>query len=447
MNRRLIGLTLFSLLLGANCSGQNSAPIAPQVLAIRADRMIDVNSGKIIPHAVVLVDGENIKAAGSAIDIPKGARIIDLGNVTLLPGLIDCHTHLLQTYYNSMGDGQNIVTTTTLGTAKRAMIGVHNARGMIEAGYTMVRDVGNSGAGGDVVLRDAINDGWIVGPRMVVSTRALSPIGGQFDGYPLSPETRSVIVAQEYRPVTGTVESTRAVRDAIYEGADLIKVIGGVGANVLSPEEMNAIVTEAHRSGKRVAVHATDNRTARVAIDAGVDSVEHGYGISDENLKLMAAKKIFLVPTDGIVDNYIHKTDLDPKVRQEDEAIIKKYVMTYNKDRLQRAMKLGVLIAAGSDYYYEGPPGMTRGQTAKWTLHAYADEGMPLIDIIRAATINAATLLGWQDRLGSIEPGKYADMIAVQGDPSHDIGAIDKVQFVMKGGEVVVDKQNQANIR
>jgi imidazolonepropionase-like amidohydrolase len=157
---------------------------------------------------------------------------------------------------------------------------------------------------------------------------------------------------------------------------------------------MNAIVTEAHRSGKRVAVYATDNRTARVAIDAGVDSVEHGYGMSDENLKLMAAKKIFLVPTDGIVDSYIHKTDLDPKVREDDEAIVRKYVMTYNKDRLQRALKLGVLIAAGSDYYYEGPPGMTRGQISKWTLHAYADEGMPLIDVIRAATINAANLLG-----------------------------------------------------
>jgi imidazolonepropionase-like amidohydrolase len=210
---------------------------------------------------------------------------------------------------------------------------------------------------------------------------------------------------------------------------------------------MTAIVTEAHRSGKRVAVHATDNRTARVAIDAGVDSVEHGYGISDENLKLMAAKKIFLVPTDGIVDSYIHNPDLDPKIRKDDEAIVRKYVMSYNKDRLQRAMKAGVLIAAGSDYYYEGPPGMTRGQTSKWTLHAYADEGMPLMDILRTATINAATLLGWQDRLGSIEPGKFADIIAVQGDPSKDIDAIDTVEFVMKGGEVILNKQPQPNLR
>jgi imidazolonepropionase-like amidohydrolase len=447
MNRRMIALILFMLLPAAKCNGQNHPPEDTQIVAIRADRMIDVISGKVVAHAVVIVDGEKIKAAGPDLAIPDGARVVDVGNVTLLPGLIDCHTHLLQSYYNSMGDGQNIVTTTTLGTPKRVMIGVKNARDMIEAGYTAVRDVGNSGAGGDVVLRDAINDGWVPGPRMVVSTRALSPVGGQFDGYPLSPETRDLIVAQEYRPVTGAVEATRAVRDAIYEGADLIKVIGGVGANVLSPEEMNAIVTEAHRSGRRVAVHATDNRTARVAIDAGADSVEHGYGMSDENLKLMVAKKIFLVPTDGIVDSYIHKTDLDPKVREDDEATVRKYVMAYNKDRLQRTMKLGVLIAAGSDYYYEGPPGMTRGQTSKWTLHAYADEGMQLIDVIRATTINAANLLGWQDRAGSIEPGKYADMIAVEGDPSKDINAIDKVQFVMKGGQVVLDKRAQTNAK
>jgi imidazolonepropionase-like amidohydrolase len=440
MTRRLVSLIGCPLFIGATCCTQNEAQERAKIVAIRADRMIDVISGKIVQHAVVIVDGEKIRAVGPDLSIPVGARVLNLGDVTLLPGLIDCHTHLLQSYYNSMGDGQNIVTTTTLGTPKRVMIGVKNARDMIEAGYTAVRDVGNSGAGGDVVVRDAINDGWTSGPRMAVSTRALSPLGGQFDGYPLSPETRDIIVAQEYRSLTGPIEATRAVRDAIYDGADLIKVIGGVGANVLSQDEMNAIVTEAHRSGKRVAVHATDNRTARVAIDAGVDSVEHGYGLSDENLKLMAAKKIFLVPTDGIVDSYIHKTDLDPKVRDHDAALVRKYVMTYNKDRLQRAMKLGVLIAAGSDYYYEGPPAMTRGQTSKWTLHAYADEDMPLIDVIRATTINAASLLGWQDRVGSIESGKYADMIATNGDPSKDIAAIDKVQFVMKGGEVIVNK-------
>ena len=444
-NSWLVAAICLLLLLAAKSNGQDSGSHPPQLVAIRADRMLDVTSGSVMIHAVVLVDGEKIKAAGAGLKIPDGARVIDLGDVTLLPGLIDCHTHLLQTYYNGVGDGQNIVTTTTLGTAKRVMIGAMNARGMIQAGYTTVRDVGNSGAGGDVVLRDAIKDGWVPGPRMLVSTRALSPVGGQFDGYPLSPETRDVIVKQEYRPVTGDVEATRAVRDAIYEGADLIKVIGGVGDTVLSPEEMGAIVTEAHRDGKRVAVHATDDRTARVAIDARVDSIEHGYGISDENLKLMAAKKIYLVPTDGIVDSYMHRTDVDAATRKDTETVIRRYVMTYNKDRLQRAMKLGVMIAAGSDYYYEGPPDMTRGQTSKWTLHAYADEGMAPIDVIRAATIHAANLLGWQDRVGSIEAGKYADLVAVEGDPARDVSAIDKVRFVMKGGQVFLNSQIVVN--
>ena len=196
MTRRLISLIVCMLFIGATCCAQNEAPERAKVVAIRADRMIDVISGKIVQHAVVIVDGEKIRAVGPDLSIPAGARVLNLGDVTLLPGLIDCHTHLLQSYYNSMGDGQNIVTTTTLGTPKRVMIGVKNARGMIEAGYTAVRDVGNSGAGGDVVLRDAINDGWTSGPRMAVSTRALSPLGGQFDGYPLSPETRDIIVAQ-----------------------------------------------------------------------------------------------------------------------------------------------------------------------------------------------------------------------------------------------------------
>lgn len=442
MTRCKLCFILFPLFLWVNCWGQNVDPESPHLLAIRTDRLIEVGSGNVIANAVVLIEGERIKAVGSKIDIPKGAQTIDLGNVTILPGLIDCHTHLLQSYYNEVGDGQNIVTTTTLGTPTRALLGAFNARGMLEAGFTAVRDVGNSGAGGDVALRNAIEAGWVPGPRMAVSTRALAPVGGQFDGYPLSPETRDVIVNQEYRVVTGTVEATRAVREAMYEGADLIKVIVGVGPNTLSLEEMNTIVTEAHRGGKRVAAHAVDDAQARIAAEAGVDSIEHGYGASEDVLKLMASKKIFLVPTDGTVDTYIHRTDMKPDAYQQLEAIIKKYPITNNTKRLQRAMKLGVPIAAGSDYYYLGPPDKTRGQTAKWVLHAYADEGMAPIDVIRAATINAARLLGWQDRVGSIEADKLADLIAVEGDPSKDITALDRVDFVMKGGEIVLNRRS-----
>jgi imidazolonepropionase-like amidohydrolase len=419
-----------------------NAPPASHLTAIRAERMVDVKSGAVIQHAVVLIDGDTIKAAGPALAIPAGARVIDLGNVTLLPGLIDCHTHLLQDYYNGVGDGQNIVTTTTLNTAQRAMIGVKNARAMLAAGFTGARDVGNSGAGADVALRNAIANGWTPGPRMAVSTRALSPVGGQFDGYPLSPETRELIVTQEYRPVTGTVEAVRAVREALYEGADLIKVIVGVGPNTLTVEEITAIVTEAHRAGRKVAAHATDDNSARIAATAGVDSIEHGYGLSEETAKLMASKKIFLVPTDGTVDSYIHRDDLKPELRQPLEDIIRKYPITNNGVRLQRAINAGVPIAAGSDYYYEDRANANRGQMDKWALHAYAIEGMPPIEILRATTINAAMLLGWQEHTGSIEPGKWADIIAVEGDPTHDINDIDNVMFVMKAGDIFLNRRS-----
>ena len=215
MTRRAVPFIVFLLFLWAHCWGQSDDGHSPHLLAIRADRLLDVNSGSVVANAVVLIEGDKIKAAGSRIDIPRGTRTIDLGNTTLLPGLIDCHTHLLQSYYNQVGDGQNIVTTTTLGTPTRALLGAYNARGMLEAGFTAVRDVGNSGAGGDVALRNAIESGWVPGPRMAVSTRALAPVGGQFDGYPLSPETKDVIVGQEYRVVTGTVEATRGSRSDV----------------------------------------------------------------------------------------------------------------------------------------------------------------------------------------------------------------------------------------
>lgn len=369
MTRRKLCFILFPLFLWVNCWGQNVDPESPHLLAIRTDRLIEVGSGNVIANAVVLIEGERIKAVGSKIDIPKGAQTIDLGNVTILPGLIDCHTHLLQSYYNEVGDGQNIVTTTTLGTPTRALLGAFNARGMLEAGFTAVRDVGNSGAGGDVALRNAIESGWVPGPRMAVSTRALAPVGGQFDGYPLSPETRDVIVNQEYRVVTGTVEATRAVREAMYEGADLIKVIVGVGPNTLSLEEMNTIVTEAHRGGKRVAAHAVDDAQARIAAEAGVDSIEHGYGASEDVLKLMASKKIFLVPTDGTVDIHSsnrYETGRLPATRSHHQKVShhEQYQAASKSDETRRSdsRRVGLLLsrAARQDPRPDGQVGVTR---------------------------------------------------------------------------------------
>ncbi len=411
---------------------------APKVTALRAGRLIDVKSGNVTTNAVILVEGSRIKAVGQNVQIPAGAEIIDLGSMTVMPGLIDVHTHLLQNYESSYGgdDPNMILTVTRLGTTKRALLGVAMGRQMLEAGFTAVRDLGNSGVNGDVALRDAIRSGWVVGPRIVASTRALSAAGGQFAG--MTTEVQKLI-EQEYVVVSGVEEARRAVRQAFYDGADCIKVIVDTHPRVMSLEEMKVIVEEAHRVGKKVAAHAVTPLACRVAADAGVDSIEHGYLITDDALKTMAQKKIYLVPTDYPAEFYItlykpSGTQTPEQLRQQEEGA--RGFVKSSQDRLARAVKMGVPIAAGSDEYYDYP-GKTRGQASLMMFRAYAATMTPL-QILRAATINAADLLAGDRALfGSIEAGKFADIIAIDGDPLKDITDLEKVRFVMKGGSVI----------
>ncbi|HEV2446354.1 MAG TPA: amidohydrolase family protein, partial [Candidatus Sulfopaludibacter sp.] len=281
---------LFAFALGA-CLAQP----APQVKAVRAGRLLVVKSGLYVQNPVIVIEGSRVKSVEPNGKAPDGAQLIDLGSATVLPGLIDCHTHLLQNYDFSLGgdDPNMLLTVGTMSAAKRALLGVKMGREDLEAGITTVRDLGNSGHNGDVALRDAINEGWVVGPRMLVSTRALAAAGGQFGG--LTPEAQKLI-EEEYAVVAGPDEARKAVRQAFYDGADLIKVIVNTGPRVLALDEMKAIVEEAHRVGKKVAAHAIGDLATRVAADAGVDSIEHAYTIPDDALKTMAEKKIFLVP-------------------------------------------------------------------------------------------------------------------------------------------------------
>ena len=378
-------------------------------IAVTAKRMIDVRSGKEIPDVVILIEKNKIVAVGSNLKIPDSLHIIALGDVTILPGLIDAHTHLLHQYYARYGDDNSnrILEMVQLGPAKRALLGAKLAREMLEAGFTSVRDLGNSGINADIALRDAINNGDVSGPRMFVSTRALSPLGGQFQS--LTPEAQQLI-NQEYVQINGVDEARKAVRQAIYDGADCIKIIANTGNRRLSFEEMKVIVEEAKRANLPVAAHATDGDGPSMrAAEAGVNSIEHAYTISDTVLNLMAKKNIFLVPTDA------------------------SGVVRY-QERIKRALKAGVRIAIGSDIYYEFP-GKTRGQVCAGMYKTYVTSGMTNIEVLRAATINPADLIG-NNSIGTIEVGKFADIIAVKGSPMTDISVLEQVFFVMKNGKV-----------
>jgi imidazolonepropionase-like amidohydrolase len=430
-------LASFSLCLEA----QQSAAPNPTV-ALRAARLLDGKGDAPITNAVVLISGEKITAVGSGLAIPAGTKVIDLADATLLPGLIDSHTHLL-----SEMDGTNLTLqdvemlriVATQSTAERALLGAKLAREDLESGITTVRDVGNSGVNGDVALRRAIDRGWLPGPRMVTSTRAFAAQGGQFGT--LIPEAQSII-EQEYVTLHGPESARQAVRQALYDGATCIKVIvNGTPANV-TLDEMKAVVEEAHLNKVKVAAHAIGDNATHVAAEAGVDSIEHAYVVSDDVLKMMAEKHIFLVPTDGTLKTFVDMSVGTRQAGDSERAALEKQFAPYVKrlqERLQRAIKFGVPIAAGSDMYLSMPH-LNRGQASLLVYEAYSEAGMTPVQIIQAATRNAAELLGWQDRIGTLEPGKLADIIAVPGDPLKEVKSLEHAKFVMKGGAVVVNK-------
>jgi imidazolonepropionase-like amidohydrolase len=419
-------------------------PIKPNPqIAIRAARLIDAKSDAVLSNGVILVEGEKIIAVGSGLAIPPGAKVIDLGDATLLPGLIDSHTHLLSEMDGtnlSLQDVEMLRIVATQSTAERALLGAKLGREDLEAGITTVRDLGNSGVNGDVALRDAIDRGWLPGPRVVASTRALAAQGGQFGR--LTPQAQ-LIIEQEYVTVKGPESARQAVRQALYDGANCIKVIvNGTPANV-TLDEMKAIVDEAHASGVKVAAHAIGEKATRIAAEAGVDSIEHAYVVPDDVLKVMAEKHIFLVPTDGTLETFEEMSFGTRQPSTEEKSRFEKQFRGFLEriyGRLQRARKMGVPIAAGSDMYLS-MPGRNRGQASLLLYEAYAEAGMKPMEIIQAATRNGAELLGMADRLGTLEAGKLADIIAVPGDPTKDVKALERARFVMKGGSIIKNEK------
>jgi imidazolonepropionase-like amidohydrolase len=417
--------------------------VQPKALTVvRAASLLDVRNSAVIPNPVIIVDGERIQAVGSNLSIPPGASVINLGDRTILPGLIDSHTHLLSNYDAGRANGEKemLLTIAEMTTAKRALLGAAMAREDLEAGITTVRDLGNSGLNGDIALRDAIESGWVTGPRILASTRALAAAGGQLG--PLTPEAQKLI-GQEYAVISGVDDARRAVRQAIYDGADCIKVIVDTGSRVLDVDEVKAIVDESHRVGRKVAAHAISPLATRVAAEAGVDSVEHGYFVPDDVLKIMSEKKIFLVATDGTLEAFRDMQFNGHHPTVEERSSLEKQIVPFvasSSDRLRRALKAGVRIALGSDMYIIWP-GKTRGQASLGVVQAYKDSGMSAWEIVRAATVNAAELLGRTD-LGSVEAGKLADVVAVKGDLLKDATELQRINFVMKGGRIIRNDTN-----
>lgn len=418
----LIGLALVPIPSAAQFRLPNSPPPTPKL--IRAGRLLDVRSGKYVSDQGILTAGERIQEVGpweqARVHAPKDAIVIDLSGATVLPGLIDCHSHLLVSMPREMSGGESIISAVALMSPEfRTLLGARNAREYLEAGVTAVRVVGHSGITGDIALRDGIRSGLVPGPRMQASGRKITPPGGQ--AIWLQPALAKPILEQEYVAVSGPEEARKAVRENLAMGANLVKIVVDAGAGplwkfrYLAPEDVKAITEDAHRLGMKVAAHAADKVAIQTAIDAGVDSIEHAFEASDAQLQQMKDKGIFLVPTD-IPDDGVSSPQY--------------------KDRLQRALKLGVKMAMGSDLWFPFS-GKTYGQSALLELGALHDEGMSNADVIRSATVNGAALMGWSDLMGEIAAGKLADLVAVSEDPLQDVTSLEHVRFVMKGAEVV----------
>jgi imidazolonepropionase-like amidohydrolase len=421
-NKRIVNylLLLCVLLRCASAPMHTTAEtrrVPPRRVAIHAARLLDVEHGRIINDAMILIEGEKITAAGTSFDVPRGTQLIELGNVTLLPGLIDAHTHI--TYHfdetGHFGLSEDASPDVTLRYA------AENARSTLNAGYTTIRNLG-AGDLVDIKLRDAINRGELVGPTMLVS------------GLPLLPTD---IPQNADKPAR--IERIREfVRARIGEGVDVIKIFNRVndkGEPAFNEEEIRAAVEEAGRAGRRVAVHAHEAAAVKAATRGGCASIEHGSFLDDEAIRLLVKHHTALVPTLYLPNHYLeHKSQF---AFGDATWEFFKRLRAGNLDNARRAWRSGVLVVSGSD----AVAGL-HGQNARepeWLTKA----GLTPLEALRAATIAAARLLGIEGQTGEIKAGKMADIIAVRGDPTREITSLERVVFVMKKGQVVKDEVTQ----
>ena len=418
-------LLLIPLLPCLAVTQQRASAAEPATTVVHAGHLLDVKTGKMLDNVTVIIKGDRIASVAASGASPKGVQVIELPNATLLPGLIDAHTHL--TFDPSFGYQELGVSI-----PKEALIGAKNARITLEAGFTTVRNVGARGYT-DIALRDAINEGMVPGPRMLASGPPLSITGGHCD--------QNLLPYEFHATSDGAADGVEAVqhkvREIIKYGADVIKVCatGGVlskgddpQASQYTLEELKAIVADAHRLGRKVAAHAHGAQGIAWAAEAGVDSIEHGSYIDDNAIKIMKEHSTYLVPTqylgDWMRENAV-KIGLPPMYAEK-----MKTVTAAMRQNVGKAIQAGVKIALGTDAAVY-PHGLNAHE-----FEVYVKLGLTPLQSIQTGTVNAADLLGWSDRIGSIEQGKFADMIAVSGDPTKDITLLQHPVFVMKGGTV-----------
>jgi len=412
--RRLLAAVLTLLLV-------RTAPA--QVTAIRAGRVVDPENGTSTPNQVILVSDGKITALGPDVTVPRGATVIDLSRLTLLPGLFDTHTHLCMSVQMQRDAGSYYLTTLRDPLSYRAVEGVANARAMLEAGFTTVRDVGNEGDYACTSVRRAIDRGVIVGPTMINAGRIIAPYGGQFH---LQPDRRDLAEPEYYFADTRD-EMRKAIRENAHYGARVIKIVVDDQRYIYSTDDIRFMVEEARAAGLKLAAHVWTRAGAHNAAAAGVASLEHLNGISDEDLAVAKANGTVAVFTPFPLAVLKQFRSAPGEAEAEYRAEI---------DRLAAGYRIGVPIAFGSDAIHE-LAGYTRGTQAITWIDSYVAAGLPPRAILQAMTSTAARLLGVDGERGAIRPGLAADLIAVSGDPLSDIQVLKRVVFVMKDGQVI----------
>jgi imidazolonepropionase-like amidohydrolase len=401
-------------------------PAPRHPLLLHAARLLEVDTGRILTPGEILIDGEHIAAVGSGVARPAGAEVIDLGDTTLLPGLIDAHVHLF------LHPGNEGLQTVQESVPQRTLHAALAAKNDLLAGYTAERDMGTEGAGSaDTAVRNAIDQGLIPGPRLRISGNAIDVLGGHEDAMGFNPEQHVLPNATQ---ANNAAELVAAIREQVKQGADFIKIYE-TGHDSLagdrfstpfqySEEELAAAVRETARTGKHVAVHATGEPGTLYAAQAGVASIDHAFQLSDATMKIMRDKQIFAVPTFTIIEYFADHAGSSGGAARE------RAMLNFHAQEFKKQIAAGVPIAMGSDV---GP--FPHGTQAR-EFALMAQFGMTPLAAIQAGTVNGAKLLGWDGQIGRLKAGYFADIVAVSGDPLQDISTLQKVSFVMKGGTV-----------